>query len=190
MAIPAPEITDLLKAWAGGDRDALNRLMPVVYGELRRAAQAYMRRERTNHTLQASALVNEVYLRLLDVTNVRWQDRAHFLAIAASMMRRILLDAARTRAAAKRGGGALRITLQEDVLAASNQAAELIAIDDALEALQKVDPRKAQVVELRFFAGLSVEETAEVLGISAQSIKRDWKLARAWLHQEIARPAG
>jgi RNA polymerase sigma factor (TIGR02999 family) len=189
MAPGAPEITDLLQDWKNGDREALNRLMPVVYDELRRAARNYMRRERTDHSLQATALVNEVYLRLVDATRVEWRDRAHFFAIAASMMRRILLDAARTRAAAKRGGGDLRITFNEDMLAASNQAAELIAIDDALGTLQKMDPRKAQVVELRFFGGLSVEEIAEVLRMSPQSIKRDWKLARAWLLQEMAGPA-
>jgi RNA polymerase sigma factor (TIGR02999 family) len=188
MALEVPEITKLLQDWKNGDREAFNRLMPIVYDELRRAARNYMRRERTDHSLQATALVNEVYLRLVDVTRVEWRDRAHFFAIAASMMRRILLDAARTRAAAKRGGGDLRITLDEELLAASNQAAELIAIDDALETLQKLDPRKAQMIELRFFGGLSIEETAEVLGISPQSVKRDWKLARAWLLQEIAGP--
>ena len=188
MAMPAAEITALLQAWEGGDRDALNRLMPVVYDELRRAAQAYMRRERTSHTLQASALVNEVYLRLVDLTSVRWQDRAHFFAIAASMMRRVLLDAARARAAQKRGGGDVRITFDEDRIdaAASRQAAGLIEIDQAIEALSKMDPRKARVVELRFFGGLSVDETAEVLGVSGQSVKRDWRLARAWLLKELA----
>lgn len=187
MTGPKPEITGLLRAWEDGDREALNRLMPIVYDELRRLARNYMRRERTNHTLQATALVNEVYLRLVDMKSVRWQDRAHFFAIAASMMRRILLDAARARAAGKRGGGELRITLQEDELAA-NQADDLIAIDDALQSLSKVDPRKAQVVELRFFGGLSIEEIAEVLRMSPQSVKRDWKLARAWLLKELAGP--
>jgi|SRR5579883_1911624 len=188
MAQLDPEITALLHAWQGGDRDALDRLMPVVYDELRRAAQAYMRRERTNHTLQASALVNEVYLRLVDITNVRWQDRAHFFAIAASMMRRILLDAARARSARKRGGGDLRVTFEEDRLdaEASRQAASLIEIDQAIDTLSKVDPRKAKVVELRFFGGLSVDEMAQVLGISPQSVKRDWKLARAWLLKELS----
>jgi RNA polymerase sigma-70 factor (ECF subfamily) len=187
MTIPAPEITGLLRAWEDGDREALDRLMPIVYDELRRTAHNHMRRERASHTLQATALVNEVYMRLVGITNVRWQDRAHFFAIAASMMRRILLDAARARAAGKRGGGELRITLREDVLA-SNQAADLVAIDDALQVLSQVDPRKAQVVELRFFGGLTVEEMAEVLGISPQSVKRDWKLARAWLLKELGGP--
>jgi RNA polymerase sigma factor (TIGR02999 family) len=185
MTIPALEITGLLRAWENGDREALDRLMPIVYDELRRGARNYIRRERASHTLQPTALVNEVYVRLVDITSVRWQDRAHFFAIAASMMRRILLDAARARATGKRGGGELRITLHEDLLA-SNQAAGLIGIDDALQALSKLDSRKAQVVELRFFGGLSVEEMAEVLGISPQSVKRDWKLARAWLVKELA----
>jgi RNA polymerase sigma factor (TIGR02999 family) len=187
MTVSGPEITGLLRAWAEGDREALDRLMPVVYAELRRAARNYMRRERRSHTLQATALVNEVYLRLVDITGVRWQDRAHFFAIAASMMRRILLDAARARTAGKRGGSELRITLDEDV-AAADQAHDLIAIDDALRALSKMDPRKSQVVELRFFGGLSIEEIAEVLRISPQSVKRDWRLARAWLLKEIVGP--
>ena len=187
MAVSAPEITGLLRAWQDGDHEALDRLMPVVYDELRRAARNYMRRERAGHTLQASALVNEVYLRLVDINGVRWQDRAHFFAVSASLMRRILLDAARARVAGKRGGGGLRITLSDDV-AASSEASDLIAIDDALQALSQVDSRKAQVVELRFFGGLSVDEMAEVLKISPQSVKRDWKLARAWLLKELRGP--
>lgn len=185
---PATEITALLQAWESGDRAALDRLIPVVYEALRRAAQACMKRENPGHTLQASALVNEVYLRLVDITNIDWQSRAHFFAIAASIMRRILLDAARARAAQKRGGGDLRVTFDDNLPAeqASIQAANIIEIDQALEALSKLDPRKAQVVELRFFGGLSVEEMAEVLGISAQSVKRDWKLARAWLLRELS----
>jgi RNA polymerase sigma factor (TIGR02999 family) len=188
MGVPAPEITGLLRAWEDGDREALDRLIPIVYDGLRRAAHSYMRRERASHTLQTTALVNEVYMRLVDITSVRWQDRAHFFAIAASMMRRILVDAARARAAGKRGGGELRITLQEDILA-SSQADDLVALDEALQLLSQVDPRKAQMVELRFFGGLSVEETAEVLRISPQSVKRDWKLAKAWLLKEIGGPA-
>ena len=184
MAVLAPEITRLLRAWADGNPEALNRLMPIVYDELRRAARNYMRRERTGHTLEATALANEVYLRLAAIDGVRWQDRAHFFAVAASMMRRILLDAARARAAGKRGGGDLRVTLSDD-LAASSEASRLIAIDDALQALDKMDSRKAQVVEMRFFGGLSVDEMAEVLKISPQSVKRDWKLARAWLLKEL-----
>ena len=188
MAVSALEITGLLRAWQDGDHEALDRLMPVVYDELRRAARNYMRRERAGHTLQASALVNEVYLRLVDINGVRWQDRAHFFAVSASLMRRILLDAARARAAGKRGGGGLRITLSDDMAAASSEASDLIAIDDALQVLSQVDSRKAQVVELRFFGGLSVEEMAEVLKISPQSVKRDWKLARAWLLKELRGP--
>ena len=187
MAVLAPEITKLLRAWEEGDPEALNRLMPIVYDELRRAARNYLRRERAGQTLQATALVNEVYLRLLHVTGVRWQDRAHFLAVSATMMRRVLLDAARARAAGKRGGGELRITLSDD-LAASNEASGLIAIDDALEALAKMDARKARVVEMRFFGGLSVDEMAEVLKLSPESVQRDWRLARAWLLKEIAGP--
>jgi RNA polymerase sigma factor (TIGR02999 family) len=186
MAVLAAEITGMLRAWEGGDREALDRLMPIVHDELRRAARRYMRRERPDATLQATALVNEVYLRLVDITSVRWQDRAHLLAVAASLMRRILLDAARARAAGKRGGGGLRVTLSDDVV--STEAADLIAIDEALEALSraKLDARKSQVVEMRFFGGLSVEEVAHVLKISPQSVKRDWKLARAWLLKELA----
>ena len=184
MRALAVEITGLLRAWEAGDREALNRLMPVVYEELRRAARNYMRHERAGHTLQSTALVNEVYLRLIDINSVRWQDRAHFFAVAASLMRRILLDAARARLAGKRGGGDLRITLHED-LVASSEASDLIAIDHAMEALSKIDPRKARVVEMRFFGGLSVDEMAQVLKISPQSVKRDWKLARAWLLKEL-----
>lgn len=180
------EITRLLRAWGNGDREALDRLMPVVYDELRRAARNQMRRESGGNTLQASALVNEVYLRMVGLAGVEWQNRAHFFAIASSMMRRILLDAARARAAHKRGGGDLRITWNDEVIAAADsQAANLIAIDDALEALAKVDARKARMVELRFFGGLSVDEMSAVLGISPQSVKRDWRLARAWLSKEL-----
>jgi RNA polymerase sigma factor (TIGR02999 family) len=185
MTVTVPEITRLLHAWEEGDRGAFDRLVPIVHDELRRAARNYMRRERAGHTLQPTALVNEVYLRLVEITGVRWQDRAHFYAIAASMMRRILLDAARAHTAGKRGGRDVRVTLDEDALA-SRQAADLVALDDALQALSRVDPRKAQVIELRFFGGLSVEETGEVLKISPESVKRDWRLAKQWLHDEIA----
>jgi RNA polymerase sigma factor (TIGR02999 family) len=185
MKVSQPEITRLLRAWEGGDREALDQLTLIVHDELRRAAGNYLRHERPGHTLQATALVNEVYIRLIDMTGIRWQDRAHFFAIAATMMRRILLDAARARGAEKRGGDGLRVTLDEN-MQASNQAAELIAVDDALQSLSQVDPRKAQVVELRFFGGLNIDEIAEVLGISPQSVKRDWKLAKAWLLSEIA----
>src|SRR5262249_3484771 len=166
MAVLPADITAMLRAWEGGDRDALDRLMPVVYEALRRAARNYMQRERAGHSLQATALVNEVYVRMVDLTGVRWQDRAHFFAVSASMMRRILLDAARARLAGKRGGGDLRITLHED-LVASGEASSLVAIDDAIEALSKVDSRKARVVELRFFGGFEVDGIAQDFKISA-----------------------
>ena len=188
MAVLPADITALLRGWQGGDREALDRLVPFVYEELRRTARNYMRRERAGHSLQTTALVNEVYVRLVDLTSVRWQDRAHFFAVAASTMRRILLDAARARLADKRGGAALRVTLHED-LVASSEASDLVAIDDAMDALSKIDPRKARVVEMRFFGGLSVDEMAHVLQISPQSVKRDWKLARAWLLKELRGPA-
>ncbi len=190
MTGSTPQVTVLLQAWGNGDSEALHQLIPLVHEELRRSARNYMRREGPGHSLQTNALVNEVYLRLVDISRVRWQDRAHFFAIASSLMRRVLLDAARARAAKKRGGGEVRISFAEDLrladAPASRQASWLIALDDALAALAQTDPRKARVVEMRFFGGLSVEEMAEVLGISPQSVKRDWKLARAWLHKEIA----
>jgi RNA polymerase sigma factor (TIGR02999 family) len=188
MAVVPADITALLRDWEGGDRDAFDRLVPFVYDELRRAARNYMRHEGAGNSLQTTALVNEAYVRLVDLTSVRWQDRAHFFAVAASMMRRILLDAARARLAGKRGGGALRITLHED-LVASSEASHLVAVDEAIEALAKIDPRKAQVVEMRFFGGLSVDEMAQVLKISPQTVKRDWRLARAWLLKELRGPA-
>lgn len=190
MTGSTPQVTVLLQAWGNGDSEALHQLIPLVHEELRRSARNYMRREGPGHSLQTNALVNEVYLRLVDISRVRWQDRAHFFAIASSLMRRVLLDAARARAAKKRGGGEVRISFAEDLLLADSPAARqaswLIALDDALAALAQADPRKAQVVEMRFFGGLSVDEMAEVLRISPQSVKRDWKLARAWLHKEIA----
>lgn len=190
MTGSTPQVTVLLQAWGNGDSEALHRLIPLVHDELRRSARNYMRREGPGHSLQTNALVNEVYLRLVDISRVRWQDRAHFFAIASSLMRRVLLDAARARAAKKRGGGEVRISFAEDLLLADSpaerQASWLIALDDALAALAQADPRKARVVEMRFFGGLSVDEMAEVLRISPQSVKRDWKLARAWLHKEIA----
>jgi RNA polymerase sigma factor (TIGR02999 family) len=187
------EITRLLKAWGNGDPTALDRLAPEVYAELHRMARRYMRRERAGHTLQATALVNEVYLRLVNAGDAGWQDRTHFFAISAQMMRRILVDAARARASAKRGGEAKRLDHSTAVDfdripdTSSTRDRELIAIDDALEVLAKMDPRKARVIELRFFGGLSVEETAEVLKISPQSVMRDWKLAKAWLTRELSR---
>jgi RNA polymerase sigma factor (TIGR02999 family) len=191
LATGSGEITVLLKEWGRGDETALERLTPLVHNELRRLARRYMRQERGGHTLQGTALVNEAYLRLVDVTGVDWQDRAHFFAVSAKIMRRILVDAARTRAAEKRGGRAERldhsvpVDLDQFPVPGSDRASELCALDDALEALGQMDPRRAQVIELRFFGGLTVEETAEVLAISPQSVMRDWKLARAWLTREL-----
>lgn len=195
MAGPAqsPEITALLKAWGRGDTAALDRLTPLIYDELRHLAHRYMRHERAGHTLQTTALVNEAYLRLIDVKGVDWKDRVHFLAVSARIMRRILVDAARTRASAKRGGDMDRVDhstavdLDQLPAAGSDRAAELCALDDALNSLSQMDSRRAQVIELRFFGGLTVEETAEVLDVSPQTVMRDWKLARAWLARELGR---
>jgi RNA polymerase sigma-70 factor, ECF subfamily len=182
------ETTQLLRAWADGDPGALEQLTPRVYDELRRIAGHFMRDERHGRTIQTTALVHEAYLKLIDVTSVGWQHRAHFFAVSAQIMRHILLDRARRRVAAKRGGAAPRVNLDEVPDIGSGRARELIALDDALNAMAKVDPRKARVVELRFFAGLSVEETAEVLKVSSDTVKRDWRLARAWLLAELGDP--
>jgi RNA polymerase sigma factor (TIGR02999 family) len=179
------DTTQLLRAWAGGDRSALEQLTPRVYDELRRIAGHFMQDERPGRTIQTTALVHEAYLKLIDVDNVDWQHRAHFFAVSAQIMRHILLDRARRRVAAKRGGVTPRVNLDEVPDIGSGRARELIALDDGLNALAKVDPRKARVIELRFFAGLSVEETAEVLKVSSDTVKRDWKLARAWLLAEL-----
>jgi RNA polymerase sigma factor (TIGR02999 family) len=187
MSEEATSVTLLLKAWSGGDQEALVELAPKVYVELRRMAARYMRNEKAGNTLQATALVHEVFLRLVEVENVSWQDRAHFFAVSANMMRRILVDRARAKGMAKRGGAALQVNL-DDVpeIASRSRDREIVAIDDALDVLAQIDQRKAKVIELRFFGGLSVEETAEVLKISAQSVMRDWKMARAWLMTELA----
>jgi RNA polymerase sigma factor (TIGR02999 family) len=187
MAAPSEQdITQLLRAWGNGDQQALGRLTPLVYKELHRVAHRYMADERAGHTLQTTGLVNEVYLRLVDVRGVSWQNRAHFFAICARTMRRILINFARSRQYQKRGGEAVSVTL-EDALGVSRQpAVEFLALDDALKGLAKLDPRKNQVVELRFFGGLSVEETAEVLKISPETVMRDWKVARAWLARELS----
>jgi RNA polymerase sigma factor (TIGR02999 family) len=187
MGSPTAEVTRLLRAWGGGDHAALDQLTPLVYRELHRMAGRYMQRENPGNTLQATALVNEAFLRLVDVTGVRWQDRAHFFAISAQMMRRILVDAARARGSGKRGGGAVRLDINESIDALPQPDSRLVDLDEALGALARFDARKAKVVELRFFGGLSVEETAEVLKISKESVMRDWKLARAWLMRELAR---
>lgn len=188
MGAPAPdEITSLLKAWTGGDRAALDRLVPVVYEELRRMARRYTRNERAGNTLQTSALVNEVYLRLVDVKNVDWQHRAQFFAISAQMMRRILVDAARARGSRKRGGGMGKVDVDEVAIVSPEPEESIIALDAALEAFAKLAPRQARVVELRYFAGLSEEEIAGLMNTSTRTIERDWKFARAWLMQELSR---
>jgi RNA polymerase sigma factor (TIGR02999 family) len=174
-----------LRAWGEGDELSLEKLTPLVYAELRRVARRFMAREKSGHTLQATALVNEVYVRLVDVKNVSWQDRAHFFAVCARMMRRILTDFARARHYLKRGGGAPRTSLQEGLVAGQERSKDLLAVDDALTALETLEPRKSQVVELRFFGGLSVEETAEVLKVSPETVMRDWKFAKAWLAREL-----
>jgi RNA polymerase sigma-70 factor, ECF subfamily len=186
MTPPTAEITRLLRAWGNGDQAAFDRLAPLVYGELHRMAGRCMQRENPGNTLQATALVNEAYLRLVDVNGVRWQDRAHFFAISAQMMRRILVDAARARGSGKRGGGAPHLNLNESIDAVPARDNQLVDLDEALNALAELDPRKAKVVEMCFFGGLSVEETAEVLKISPQSVMRDWKLARVWLLRELS----
>ncbi len=176
----------MLKAWAAGDSRALQQLTPLVYDELRRIARRYMR-QRTPQTLQATALAHEAYLRLAGAGGLCWQDRAHFFAVAAQMMRRILVDAARARIAAKRQGSALRVTFSEELAIPAGRETNLVALDDALTSLARLDARKARVVELRFFGGLSVEETAEVLQISPQTVMRDWRLAKPWLAREAER---
>jgi RNA polymerase sigma factor (TIGR02999 family) len=178
-------VTELLRAWSDGDDDALARLMPVVEAELRRLARGYMARERREHTLQPTALVNEVFLRLTDARLIRWQDRAHFLGIAARLMRRVLVDHARARGYRKRGGGEQRVTLDEGLAAAPDRGLDVVALDRALEALAKVDVRKSEIIEFRFFGGLTVEETAEVLHVSPDTVKRDWRLAKLWLLREL-----
>lgn len=183
---PSADVTRLLRAWAGGDPGALDRLTPVIYAELRRQAHSYMKNEPRDHTLQTTALANEAWLRLVNISAVDWKDRAHFFAIAAQMMRRILVDAARARGRDKRGGSAQRIDLDQIPDISTRRDPELIAIDDALNRLGELDPRKAKVIELRFFGGLSVEETAEVLKVHEQTVVRDWRLARVWLLREIS----
>ena len=180
------ETTQLLRAWADGDRGALEQLTPRVYRTLRRIAGYQMQQERVGDSMQATALVHEAYMELIDVTNVNWQHRAHFFAVSAQIMRHILLDRARRRVAAKRGGAAERVNLDELPDISGDRARELIALEDALNALTEKDPRKARVVELRFFGGLSVEETAEVLGVSAETVMRDWKFARSWLQAQLS----
>jgi RNA polymerase sigma-70 factor, ECF subfamily len=186
VAVPSTHhVTQLLLAWSQGDRGALKQLTPLVYGELRRLARRHLARERPDHTLQPTALVNEVYLRLVDIRKVRWQDRAHFLAMSARLMRRILVDFARSRRYLKRGGGAEQVSLDDGLLVTEEPNTDLIAVDEALHALSATDPRKGQVVELRFFGGLTVEETANVLKVSPETVMRDWKVAKVWLLREL-----
>ncbi len=185
---PSPnEVTQLLVAWGNGDQAARDQLMPLVYAELHRLAHRHIKKERPGHTLQTSALVNEAFVRLVDQRDVHWQSRAHFFGIAAQMMRRILVDYARKRRFAKRGGNQLQVSLNEDVLAAKQRSAEVILLDDALTQLAEVDERKSKVVELKFFGGLSIEETAEALGVSPGTVMRDWTLAKAWLRRAMSK---
>lgn len=181
-----PHVTELLLAWGGGDRLALDELVPIVHHELRRLARLQLRGERHNHTLQTTALVNEAFIRLVDLRRIRWQDRAHFLSLSARLMRRILVDHARSRNYQKRGGGAVNVALDDVLVASPERGADLVQLDDALEALARVDPRKSQVVELRFFGGLSVDETAEALKVSPETVLRDWRLAKVWLLREVS----
>jgi len=188
MPTPSPkEITQLLVAWGDGDETALEQLTPLVYQQLHRLAHHYLSQERPGHTLQTSALVNEAYLRLIDWKNVQWQNRAHFFGVSAQLMRRILVDCARSRRYAKRGGGLSTLALDEVVLITGEKSADLVALDEALTVLAELDARQSRVVELRFFGGLSVEETAEVLKVSEGTVRRDWSIARAWLRREMLR---
>ena len=179
------EVTRLLKDWSSGDHEALDRLIPIVYAELRAIAARYLRRERRDHTLQPTALVNEAYLRLIDQKQVQWQNRAHFIGVAAQMMRRILVDHAKSHNRAKRGGGAQRVSLDEAMAVSDERANDLLELDSALTALATFDDRKSRVVEMRYFGGLTVEETAEVLKVSEMTVAREWKLAKAWLYTHI-----
>ncbi len=179
------EITQLLVAWSDGDKSALEELTPLVYEELHRLAHRYMRGERAGHTLQTTALVNEAYSRLIDWKNVRWQNRAHFFGVSAQLMRRILVDFARTRDYQKRGAGMRAVTLNEAINVSNEKGVDLIALDEALTALAELDQRQSKVIELRFFGGLTNEEAAEVLKVSVATVRRDWSLARAWLHREL-----
>ena len=180
------QITQLLVAWSEGDESALDQLAPLIHAELHRLAHHYMSRERPGHLLQTSALINEAYLRLIDWKNVRWQNRAHFFGVAAQLMRRILVDFARDRQYLKRGGGTLLVSLSDAASFVVQRGEDFVALDEALTALAEIDPRKVRVVEMRFFAGLSVEEVAELLNVSKETVMRDWRLAKVWLLRELA----
>ena len=186
MSAEPGRITHLLDAWRAGDAAALEQLIPIVHGELRRIARRHMARERTGHILQTDALVNEAYVRLIDTQDVQWHDRAHFLAVASRVMRRILVEAARARRRQKRGGGEEAIPI-DGAIALAQKVPDLLALNDALDALANLSPRKSQVVELRFFGGLTIDETAAVLNVSGDTIRRDWRLAKAWLFRELQR---
>lgn len=185
MTTPSADVTGLLLAWRGGDEQALGQLLPAVERELHRLARHYMRGERAGHSLQATALVNEAYLKLVDARRVNWQNRSHFVAMAARAMRRILVDAARAKKYQKRGGGVVKVTFDEGLQVTAERGRDLVALDLALEELAKLDPRKVRVIEMRYFGGLSVEETAEALSVSADTVMRDWRLAKAWLKREL-----
>jgi RNA polymerase sigma factor (TIGR02999 family) len=187
---PTHEVTVLLKAWREGDETALETLMPLVHDELRRIARRCLHGERAHHSVQATELVNEAYLRLVDVQHLDWQNRTHFLAMSARLMRRVLVDLARSRGADKRGGGAVRVTLDDAAIGGVAPEADVIRLDDALQALATLDDRKSRVVELRFFGGLTVDETAVALQVSSKTVLRDWEFARSWLQRELTREAG
>jgi RNA polymerase sigma factor (TIGR02999 family) len=184
--VPAHEVTRLLQAWSVGEEQALGKLIPLVHKELHRLARRYMAGESPGHTLQTTALVNEAYLRLVDVKNVNWQNRAHFFGVSAQLMRRILVDFARSRRSLKRGGETLTVSLEEGLIVSRARGADVVALDDALKTLAAMDPRRSRVVELRFFGGLSAAEAAEVLKVSAETVLHDWKLAKAWLLREMS----
>ena len=186
MTPAAHEVTELLLAWSAGDEGALDRLVPLVYAELHRLAKSYMRKERAGQTLQTTALIHEAYLRLIDTSQVQWQNRAHFFGVAAHIMRQILVAMARERGALKRGGDARHVSLDEELVVSREQDDDLVAIDEALSALAEVDARKAHVVELRFFGGLTEEETATALKVSPETVRRDWRIARSWLRRKLS----
>ena len=185
-AFTTEQVTQLLIDWSNGDKAAVDKLIPLVYDELRRLARYYMRRERAGATLQTTALVNEAYMRLVDQKNVQWQNRAHFFAIAAQLMRRILIDRARKRYNSKRGGDVRKVSLDQAAIVSTGRSGDLVALDEALTDLEAIDQRKSKVVELRFFGGLNIEETAEVMSISPATVQREWSMAKAWLYREIS----